>query len=88
VASGKRSRSSAGSSATVGVTLVPDIKALTGGHTFMLAPEGGATRVDHELEMTPRGAWKLIAPVIPMIGRRNLRETATALKGWVERPSG
>lgn len=70
------------------VTLVPDIKALTGGHTFMLAPEGGATRVDHELEMTPRGAWKLIAPVIPMIGRRNLRETATALKGWVERPSG
>jgi uncharacterized protein YndB with AHSA1/START domain len=69
-------------------TLVPHIKALSGGHTFVLKPEERGTRVDHELEMTPRGAWRLIAPVIPMIGRRNLRETAAALKVWVERPSG
>jgi uncharacterized protein YndB with AHSA1/START domain len=69
------------------VTLVPRIEALSGGHTFVLTPEEGGTRVDHELEMTPRGAWKLLAPVIPMIGRRNLHQTAAALRAWVERPS-
>lgn len=69
------------------VTLVPDIRGLSGGHTFRLSPEAGGTRVDHELEMTPRGAWRLMAPVIPLIGRRNLERTAAALKEWLERPS-
>jgi uncharacterized protein YndB with AHSA1/START domain len=69
------------------VTLVPHIEALSGGHTFVLSPEDGRTRVDHELVMTPRGVWRLMAPVMPMIGRRNLRQTATALKAWVEKRS-
>jgi len=69
------------------VTLVPHIEALSGGHTFVLSPEDGRTRVDHELVMTPRGVWRLMAPVMPMIGRRNLRHTATALKAWVEKRS-
>jgi uncharacterized protein YndB with AHSA1/START domain len=68
------------------VTLVPHIRALSGGHTFVLSPEAGGTRVDHELEMTPRGAWRLLAPVIPLIGRRNLGQTSSALKRWLERP--
>jgi len=68
------------------VTLVPHIKALSGGHTFVLTPEGdGHTRVDHRLEMTPRGAWKVFGPIVAMVGRRNLRQTATALKDWLER---
>jgi uncharacterized protein YndB with AHSA1/START domain len=70
------------------VTLVPHIDTLAGGHTFVLMPEGGATRVDHELEMIPRGAMRLVGPLIPMLGRRNLRQTADALKAWLERPSG
>jgi uncharacterized protein YndB with AHSA1/START domain len=69
------------------VTLVPHIRTLSGGHTFVLASEGGRTRVDHDLEMTPRGAGLLMAPLIPLIGRRNLRRTAAALKSWLERPS-
>ena len=68
------------------VTLVPHIKAMTGGHTFVLTPEDGRTRVDHELEMTPRGAWKAFGPIVAMVGRRNLAQTASALKEWLERP--
>jgi uncharacterized protein YndB with AHSA1/START domain len=68
------------------VTLVPHIRALSGGHTFVLTPEDGRTRVDLELEMTPNGPWRLLAPLMPMIGRRNLRQTASALQTWLERP--
>jgi Polyketide cyclase / dehydrase and lipid transport len=69
------------------VTLVPHITALSGGHTFILAPEGdGRTRVDHELEMSPRGAWKVLGPLVALVGRRNLRQTASALKHWLEHP--
>ena len=69
------------------VTLVPDISALSGGHTFVLAPEAEGTRVDHELEMIPRGIWKLMTPMMRLMGRRNLERTASALKRWLERPS-
>jgi uncharacterized protein YndB with AHSA1/START domain len=68
------------------VTLVPHIKALSGGHTFVLTPESdGRTRVDHQLEMTPRGPWKVFGPIVAMVGRRNLQQTASALKNWLER---
>lgn len=70
------------------VTLVPHIKALAGGHTFVLTRQDGRTRVDHELEMIPKGAMRLLAPLVPMLGRRNLSQTAAALKAWLERPSG
>jgi uncharacterized protein YndB with AHSA1/START domain len=69
------------------VTLVPHIQALSGGHTFVLSPESdGRTRVDHQLEMTPRGPWKVFGPIVAMVGRRNLQQTASALKDWLERP--
>jgi uncharacterized protein YndB with AHSA1/START domain len=67
------------------VTLVPHIRALSGGHTFTLTAEGGGTRVDHELVMNPRGAWRAFGPLVVSIGRRNLDRTATALRAWVER---
>lgn len=70
------------------VTLVPHLKALSGGHTFVLTPQGGHTRVDHELEMTPRGALSVLGPIVPFVGRRNLRQTASALKEWLERSPG
>jgi uncharacterized protein YndB with AHSA1/START domain len=68
------------------VMLVPHIKSLGGGHTFVLTPEDGRTRVDHELEMIPRGGMRFFGPLIGIVGRRNLARTAAALKEWVERP--
>jgi uncharacterized protein YndB with AHSA1/START domain len=67
------------------VTLVPYIRGLAGGHTFVLTPEDDRTRVDHELEMSPRGALRALGPIIGIGGRRNLRRTASALKDWLER---
>jgi uncharacterized protein YndB with AHSA1/START domain len=66
------------------VTLVPHIKQLTGGHTFVLTSEGDSTRVDHELEMSPRGIFKVMGPLMPIIGKKNLRTTVDALKKWLE----
>lgn len=67
------------------VRIVPHIKTLTGGHRFRLTAEGDSTRVDHELEMKPRGAFRLFAPLMGIIGRKNLRDTANALKAHLER---
>ena len=67
------------------VTLVPHIRTLEGGHTFVLTPEDGRTRVDHELVMIPKGPMRLMGPLIGLLGRRNLARTAAALEAWVER---
>jgi uncharacterized protein YndB with AHSA1/START domain len=37
------------------VRIVPHIKMLSGGHRFRFTSQGDATRIDHELEMTPKG---------------------------------
>ena len=50
------------------VRIVPHIKTLKGGHRFRLTSEGEATRIDHELEMRPKGAFRLMAPMMGMIG--------------------
>jgi uncharacterized protein YndB with AHSA1/START domain len=71
--------------------LVPQMKSLAGGHRFTLTDLGQETRVDHELEMTPRGLFKLFSPIMGVIGRKNLKDTANALKSHLEakdRPSG
>jgi uncharacterized protein YndB with AHSA1/START domain len=67
------------------VRLVPHIKSLAGGHRFTFTAVGADTQVDHELEMTPRGFFKLMLPMMGIIGRKNLRATAAALKQFVER---
>jgi uncharacterized protein YndB with AHSA1/START domain len=67
------------------VRIVPHIKQLQGGHRFRLTPQGDSTRVDHELEMRPRGAFVLFAPMMGMIGRKNLKDTANALQAYLER---
>ena len=45
------------------VRIVPHIKQLEGGHTFRLTAQGDSTQVDHELEMRPKGAFQLFAPI-------------------------
>jgi uncharacterized protein YndB with AHSA1/START domain len=66
------------------VRVVPHIKQLAGGHRFIFTDLGGKTRIDHELEMTPRGAYLLMLPMMYVIGRRNLKLTVAALKRYLE----
>jgi uncharacterized protein YndB with AHSA1/START domain len=70
------------------VRIVPRLRALSGGHRFTFTDLGGSTRVDHELEMLPKGAFRLIAPMIARTGRKNLRATAEALQALLERQPG
>jgi len=67
------------------VRIVPHMKAMSGGHRFMLTREAASrTRVDHELQMTPRGLFKVMGPMMARTGRRNLQATADALKQHLE----
>ena len=66
------------------VRLVPRIRSFTGGHRFVFTPQGAHARVDHELEMTPKGLFSIFAPMMGMMGRKNLRDTANALKAYLE----
>ena len=66
------------------VRIVPEMKSLGGGHRFMLTELGGRTRVDHELEMIPKGVFKLMGPMMTRTGRKNLATTADALQHRLE----
>jgi uncharacterized protein YndB with AHSA1/START domain len=66
------------------VRIVPTMKMFSGGHRFMLSPQGAGTRVDHELEMTPKGIYKLMGPMMGVMGRKNLKDTAASLQRYVE----
>jgi uncharacterized protein YndB with AHSA1/START domain len=66
------------------IRIVPLMKSLGGGHRFTFTDIGGGTRVDHELEMTPRGIFKLMGPMMTRTGRKNLDATADALKRHLE----
>jgi len=68
--------------------IVPKLKTLSGGHRFTFSDLGGSTRIDHELEMAPRGVFRLMAPMIARTGRKNLRDTAEALQAFLERTPG
>src|SRR5262245_2237311 len=63
---------------------VPHFKVTSGGHRFTLIAEGEKTRVDHELEMKPKGIYVLMSPLMGVMGRKNLKRTADALKQYVE----
>jgi len=67
------------------VRIVPRMSRLEGGHRFRLTSQGDGTRVEHELEMTPKGVFRLLTPVMGMIGRKNLGDTAHALQVHLER---
>src|SRR5262245_29266398 len=67
------------------VRLVPSFKLLSGGHRFIFTAEGAKTRIDHELEMTTKGVFKIFTPLMGMMGKKNLRDTANALQRYLER---
>jgi hypothetical protein len=66
------------------VRIVPQHTMLEGGHRFTFTAHGDHTRIDHELEMRPKGLFTLFAPIMAMIGRKNLRDTANALQTHLE----
>ena len=67
------------------VRLVPSMRFLSGGHRFLFTAQGSSTRIDHELEMTPKGFFKIFSPFMGMMGAKNLRDTANALQRYLER---
>ena len=68
------------------VRIVPELKSLSGGHRFTFIEEpGDKTRIDHEIEMTPKGIYALMLPMMWFMGRRNLRITAESLQAYLER---
>ena len=67
------------------VRVVPSMKFLSGGHRFLFTAQGARTRIDHELEMTPKGLFKIFSPFMGMMGAKNLRDTANALQSYLER---
>jgi uncharacterized protein YndB with AHSA1/START domain len=66
------------------VRIVPQLKSLSGGHRFLFSADGDGTRIDHELEMVPRGFFRLLGPMVARTGRKNLRDTAAALQAHLE----
>jgi len=68
----------------VHLRIVTDLKPVKGGHRIRLTANGDATRIDHELEVTPRGIFKLLGPMLAMSGRKNLRDTASAIQTHFE----
>ena len=64
--------------------IVPSMKFVSGGHRFVFTAQGASTRIDHELEMTPKGIFKIFSPFMGMMGKKNLRETANALQRYLE----
>jgi uncharacterized protein YndB with AHSA1/START domain len=67
------------------VRIVPHMKQIKGGHRFTLSTEGDGTRIEHELEMRPNGAYVVLTPMMGLIGRKNLKDTANALQAHIEK---
>ena len=61
------------------VRIVPHHRSLAGGHRFTFTDLGARTRIDHELEMVPKGIFKLMSPFMASVGKKNLQATASAL---------
>ena len=65
------------------VRIVPRHRALEGGHSFTFTDLGGRTRIDHELEMVPKGIFKVFSPLMSGMGSKNLNATASALEAFL-----
>ena len=61
------------------VRIVPHHRSIAGGHRFTFTDLGDRTRIDHELQMDPKGIFKLMSPFMSSAGKKNLRATAGAL---------
>jgi hypothetical protein len=56
-----------------------------GGHRWMFSdPGGGVTPIDHELEMRPKGLFKLMGPMLRANGKKTVKQTAEVLRRRLE----
>jgi hypothetical protein len=67
------------------VRFVTHVKQMKGGHLFRFSTQGEQTRIDHEVEVRPTGVFLLFAPMMRLIGRKDLRDTSNALQAHLER---
>ena len=67
------------------VMITPLSRMFDGGHRWTFTDLGDRqTRIEHELEMRPKGVFKLMGPMMRANGKKNLRETVEALKRHLE----
>lgn len=67
------------------VMVAPLSDMLEGGHRWIFSDLGnGTTRIDHEVEMRPKGVFKLMGPILRSNGAKNVKETAAALQRHLE----
>ena len=66
------------------VRLVPFSKVVGGGHLFEFQSDDDHTRIDHVLAMEPKGVFKVLAPFMGTMARKNLKDTAEALQNYLE----
>jgi hypothetical protein len=65
--------------------VVPLISMFEGGHRWIFTDlENGNTRIDHELEIRPKGIFKLRGPTLRRHGATTVKETAAALEAHLE----
>ena len=69
------------------VRFVPRSAMMTGGHRFTVTAVGDGTRLDHDMTMALVGPWKLLSPLMGYMGKRQVRQSAAALKRHLESQS-
>jgi len=63
------------------VRVVPHIKQIAGGHRFIFTDLGDLlTRIDLELEMIPKGIFKLMTPILLATGKKSFLATIAAFQ--------
>jgi Polyketide cyclase / dehydrase and lipid transport len=68
------------------VMVAPLSSMFSGGHRWLFTDLGdGTTRIDHELEMEPKGVFKVLAPMLRANGKKTVQETAGALQRHLDR---
>lgn len=71
------------------VMVAPLTNTLEGGHRWLFTDLGnGETRIDHELELDPKGVFRLLKPMLRANGKKTVTETAAALKAHLENDPG
>ena len=68
------------------VMVVPLNKMLEGGHRWIFTDLGiDGTRINHELELRPKGFFRVMGPMLRANGKKTVEQTADALQRYLDR---